>query len=293
MMLATLAISLVAGMAAFAWFAWGDDEFQIRHSIATALVAAAASLVTGIGLYPVLRRRDELLFRAVMAVTSGNYELLAVLGKLTELRGGDTAGHNLRVACYALLFAEALDLPPDGIVRSVKGALLHDLGKLAVPDRLLAKPQPLTGSEQAEMAAHVGRGVEVVLQSHFLADAVPIVSAHHEHYDGSGYPHGLAGEEIPREARMFALIDVFDALTSQRVYKRAYSVAKALKIMAKGRGSRFDPGLFDRFMDIAPALAERLPAGEDGQRAMLMRRMHPYVDRALLVQLLPKPAGRS
>jgi putative nucleotidyltransferase with HDIG domain len=262
-----------------------------RHAVGAALVATTASIATGLGLYPVLRRRDRLLRRAVLAITASHYDLIAVLGKLTELRGGDTAGHNLRVTLYALLFAESLALPPEAVVRTVKGALLHDVGKLVVPDSVLRKPGPLTPEERAEMATHVVRGAAVVRQSRFLCEAVPIVAAHHEHFDGSGYPHGLKGDAIPREARLLALIDVFDALTSPRVYKPALGLAEALATMAAERGSHFDPELFDRFAAIAPGLLETVPADEAAQRAMLMQRMRPYLDRALLGQ--PLPPGRG
>lgn len=286
---ATLVIALIAGMAAFLHAVWtdADSEMQVRRAMGAAILAAVASMVTGLGLYPVLRQRDGLLLRAALAIISSNFELLAVLGKLTELRGGDTAGHNLRVTCHALLFVEALKLPPENVVRAVKGALLHDVGKLVVPDSVLGKPGPLTVDERAEMATHVVRGVEVVRQSRFLAEAVPIVAAHHEHFDGSGYPNGLAGEEIPREARMFALIDVFDALTSPRVYKPAQSVTDALNTMAAGRGTHFDPELFDRFAEYAPELVKQVPIGEKAQTALLMQRMRPYMDRAFLGQALP------
>jgi len=154
-------------------------------------------------------------------VTHANIELLSLLGKLTELRGGDTAGHTLRVTVYSLLFAERLGLPRETILRAVQGALLHDIGKLVIPDRVICKPGVLTHEEREEMKKHVVSGLEIVDESELLKAAINVIAFHHERYDGDGYHHGMRGEEIPLEARLFTLIDVFDALTATRVYKPA------------------------------------------------------------------------
>lgn len=249
--------------------------------------AAVVPMLTAAALYPVLRSRNRWMCHATSVISRDNIELLAVLGKLTELRDGETAGHNLRVTAYALLFAEALGVPQDEVVRTAKGALLHDVGKMVVPDRILAKPGPLTLEERAEMTKHVRHGVEIVSQSEALQDATMVVAAHHEHYDGKGYPLGISGEAIPREARLFALVDVFDALTSARVYKPALSVEAALAQMAGERGSHFDPMLFDRFVVLAPGFVRQLPRDEGRLTALLMDRLLPYLDR--FVHLDPAP----
>ncbi|OQX06401.1 MAG: hypothetical protein BWK76_26290, partial [Desulfobulbaceae bacterium A2] len=216
----TLAIALISGIgtlysAAAAGIGPDTDAFKM-----SALVTVV-SLLTAAALYPVLRLRGRWLLQTVSTISHDNIELLAVLGKLTELRNGETAGHNLRVTLYTLVFAEALKLSPAEIVRSVKGALLHDIGKLAVPDRILGKPGPLSPAEREEMQRHVTYGMEIVSQSHYLREAAPVVGGHHERHDGTGYPAGLKGQAIPRDARLFALVDVFDALTSPRAYKPA------------------------------------------------------------------------
>jgi putative nucleotidyltransferase with HDIG domain len=231
-----------------------------------------------------LRLRNRWLLEAASTISHDNLDLLSVLGKLTELRDGETAGHNLRVTTCTLLFAEAIGFTRDEIVRAVKGALLHDVGKLAVPDRILHKPGPLTPDERAEMNKHVRYGLDIVSQSHILREATPVVAAHHEHFDGKGYPFGLKAEAIPREARLFALVDVFDALTSTRVYKPAFGVEEALVTMADGRGSHFDPALFDRFKEMAPDFARRLPSDEAELTALLMNRLLPYVDHFVPVR---------
>lgn len=250
----------------------------------TPALAMIVSLATAVALSLVLKSRDKQLLQAVSTISHDNLDFLLLLGTLTELRHGETAGHNLRVTTYTLLFGEAIGLSPDMIVRAVKGALLHDIGKLAIPDRILGKPGPLTPEERAEMEGHVAYGLEILAQSHFLREAAPVVGGHHERHDGTGYPEGLKGDAIPHEARLFALVDVFDALTSPRVYKPAFSIEKALEIMAEGRGRHFDPVLFDRFREIAPDLARCLPAGETELVELLMDRLQPYLDRLILVQ---------
>lgn len=285
LVLASSAIASMAGIGVLALSpsgAWGGGHTGAIHA---ALLAVAVSVISAALLYAVLRQSEPWLLRAASTITHDNIDLLSLLGKLTELSSGETAGHNMRVTTYTLLFAEALGLPPKEIVHATKGALLHDVGKLAVPDRILGKPGPLTPKERAEMEQHVGYGLEIVSQSHFLREAASVVGAHHERYDGTGYPLGLKGEAIPREGRLFALVDVFDALTSARVYKPALGIEEALATMAAGRGSHFDPALFDRFKELAPDLARQLPEDEAALTALLMDRLLPYLER--LVRLEP------
>lgn len=275
------AIASLAGCSVFAFSSPGAGAGIQLSAIGAAVLAVAVSAMTAATLYAVLRQRERWLLRAASTISRDNIDMWWVLGKLTELRDGETAGHNLRVTTYTLLFAEALDLPPEEIVRTTKGALLHDVGKLAVPDCILGKPGPLTPDERAEMAKHVRFGLEIVSQSQILHEAAAVVGGHHERYDGNGYPLGLKGEAIPREARLFALVDVFDALTSSRVYKPAFGIEEALATMAGGRGSHFDPTLFDRFREIAPDLARRLPRADAALTALLMDRLLPYLERAV------------
>ncbi len=275
-----LAIAVTFGSGAF-WYSSLTGSELAAGAFGAAALATVVSLLTAVALYPVLRLRNRGLLQAASTISHDNIDLLSVLGKLTELRDGETAGHNLRVTAYTLLFAEALGFSPDEIVRATKGALLHDVGKMVMPDRILQKPGPLTPSERAEMTEHVRYGLEIVSQSHSLQDATPVVAGHHEHYDGTGYPLGLKAEDIPREARLFALVDVFDALTSPRVYKPAFSVQEALATMADGRGSHFDPAMFDRFVQVAPAFAAQLPGDETGLTQLLMDRLSPYLDQVV------------
>lgn len=288
-MLTSLGTAVMTGIGAFFFSSLGSTigTWQMPGVLHATMVAVAASVMSAAALYPVLRQQERWLLRAVSTITHDNIDLLSVLGKLTELRSGETAGHNLRVTLSTLLFAEALKLPPGEVLRTVKGALLHDVGKLAVPDRILGSPGRLTPEEHSEMAKHVRYGLEIIAQSQALQDAVPVVGAHHEHYDGTGYPSGLKGEAIPREARLFALVDVFDALTSSRVYKPACGVEEALATMAAGRGSHFDPALFDRFVTQAPDIARCLPQDEAALTMLLMDRLLPYFELFVLTRAMP------
>ena len=276
----TAAISFTSGGGAFTYFSVAGAVSAAGAPEAAGL-ATIVSLLTAAALYPVLRVQNRSLLQAASTISHDNIDLLSVLGKLTELRDGEAAGHNLRVTAYTFFFAEALGLSPDEIVRVAKGALLHDVGKLAVPDRILQKPGPLTSAERAEMDKHVRYGLDIVAQSQVLQEAAPVVAAHHERYDGRGYPFGLKGKAIPHGARLFALVDVFDALTSARPYKPAFSTEEALATMARGRGAHFDPLLFDRFEQLAPSFVQLVPGDEASLTRLLMNRLSPYFDQVV------------
>jgi len=271
-------------------FAPQDAEHALDGAEETILMVIAPLGVVGL-LYPLLRQREKHLFETASIISFANIDLLSLLGKIMELRGDDTAGHNLRVALYTILFAEGLNLPSDKIAKTTKGALLHDVGKLAIPDQIVGKPGALTPEERAEMEKHVPRGLDIINQMHLLCDATDVVAFHHERYDGSGYPYALCGDQIPLEARLFALVDVFDALTSVRAYKPALTVSEALHTMRKERGSHFDPSLFDHFEVMAPSFYYNLPQDETGLKTMLVGRLTPYFDSFLLKPsaMLPEP----
>lgn len=271
-------LASATGAAVLASFSAGNWAAVPGSNIVAATLAATASLVTASVFYQLLRQQHTCRVQAASAIAHNNIEWLALLGKLIELRDPETNGHNLRVALYTLMFAEALSMSPKEIVRATKGALLHDIGKLVAPDCILGKPGPLNPEERRVMEMHVQHGLNLVAQAEVLTDAIPVISAHHERYDGKGYKLGLQGEDIPYEARVFALIDVFDALTSRRVYKPALTVPEALAIMAEQRGAHFDPVLLDRFIELAPTLASRLPREEAALTSLLLQRLLPYID---------------
>ncbi len=278
--LVTLAAALIPFLARLLYVLLTHSNRTHTWSIdlGTVVVAAFASGCAIVAMYPLVEKGEHYIRETASIISHVNIELLSLLGRLTELRGGDTAGHTLRVTVYTLLFAEHLQLPRETLLRAVKGALLHDIGKLVIPDRIIVKPGTLTQEERAEMEQHVIRGLEIVNQSELLHAAVDTVEFHHERYDGAGYPHHLQGEEIPLEARVFAFVDVFDALTASRAYKPALSAPEALSLMANERGSHFDPYLFDRFVEVVPCLQGRVPSEEKELKALLLAQLTRYLD---------------
>lgn len=280
MVWASSTIAITSGLSTFAYSSLAPTNSLngVSASLELASLAVAVSFLTAAGLYPALRRREDGLLENASTIAHNNIEILALLGKLVELYDPDTNGHNLRVSLYTVMFCEALDLSPDVLVRATKGALLHDIGKVVIPDQILGKPGQLTPEERQIMQTHVQHGMDLVAQAEILNEATPVVAGHHERYDGTGYPFGLKGADIPFEARLFAIIDVFDALTSRRVYKPAYSVAEALATMADRRGLHFDPILLDRFVELAPRFFSILPRQNTALLRMLKERLLKYLD---------------
>jgi HD-GYP domain-containing protein (c-di-GMP phosphodiesterase class II) len=196
-------------------------------------------------------------------LVESNVETLRVIGSAIAKRDSDTDSHNYRVTIYSVELAERIALKPNIIQGLIKGAFLHDVGKIGISDQILLKPDKLSRSEYETMKLHVQHGLDIVRQSEWLKDAVDVVGFHHEKFSGEGYPNGLNGREIPVNARIFAIADVFDALTSQRPYKERLSLATSMEILNQGRGSHFDPALLDSFSEIAPALYEQYAEGSD------------------------------
>ncbi|MEQ8660267.1 MAG: response regulator [Gammaproteobacteria bacterium] len=214
---------------------------------------------------------------------------IIALARLAEMRDSETGNHLLRTQAYVRTLAEALRdhprfhaaLDAAAIALLVKSAPLHDIGKVGIPDRILRKPAPLTAQEWAVMRTHAALGAAAISRAEadlarpvpFLACAKQIARHHHERWDGSGYPDGLAGEAIPVAARLMALADVFDALITPRVYKEALSPLAARARIVAERGRHFDPAVVDAFVacfDDFCAIAARhgeVPAGGAAETA--------------------------
>jgi response regulator RpfG family c-di-GMP phosphodiesterase len=172
------------------------------------------------------------------------------LGLALEMRDLETAGHTERVVGYATALGEAFDLNALQLEALRQGAYLHDLGKLGVPDAILLKPGKLDPEEWTIMKTHVERGFHLASQIPGLGQgALNVIRYHHERYDGTGYPEGLKTTEIPLEARFFAVCDVYDALVSERPYKRAWTQAEALAQLRMDSGKHFDPTVVDAFIE--------------------------------------------
>jgi putative two-component system response regulator len=167
-----------------------------------------------------------------------------------DLRDRETEGHTQRVTALTVALAREAGLSPDDCEVIRRGALLHDVGKIGVPDSILHKPGPLTADEREFMQRHVEFARDLLEPVKFLRSAVAIPYAHHERWDGSGYPEGLVGEAIPYAARLFAVVDAYDALVSERPYKAAWSRERALAEIERSAGSHFDPSVVALFLQL-------------------------------------------
>jgi putative nucleotidyltransferase with HDIG domain len=197
--------------------------------------------------------RTRELRAAMTELEHSHLATLEALGTAIDLRDGSTAGHSRRVLLYSLKIAEEIGNMQDQLKTLAMGAWLHDIGKLAIPDSILLKPAALTDKEREIMQRHVELGYELVKGIPFLADAAEIILAHHERYNGSGYPRRLRGESVPRCARIFAVADSFDAMTSDRPYRSALPVRTARNEIAAERGTLFDPEIVDAFLALGEA----------------------------------------
>jgi HD-GYP domain-containing protein (c-di-GMP phosphodiesterase class II) len=182
------------------------------------------------------------------------------LSSAVEARDAYTAGHAERVAGYGLELARAMALPLADDPAIEFGFLLHDIGKVAIPDAILYKPGVLTDRERALMRRHPVIGAHIISGIDFLGAAGEVVRSHHERWDGSGYPDGLAGEAIPIAARVFALADVLDALTTERPYRSASSLAEARQMILATSGSHFDPAVVAAFGGVSDARLREIAA---------------------------------
>ena len=177
-------------------------------------------------------------------------ETVQRLSLVAEFRDDETQGHVMRMSHYCALVADRLGLDPDRCEQIRMASALHDVGKIGVPDHILMKPGPLNDEEWAVMQRHceIGHRILSGSQSDVLNLAATIALTHHERVDGSGYPQGLRDDAIPLEGRIAAIADVFDALTTNKVYRPAKSMTEAIDIMVEGRGHHFDPTLLDLFL---------------------------------------------
>jgi putative nucleotidyltransferase with HDIG domain len=191
--------------------------------------------------------------RATMQDLERSYDItLEAMGDALDLRDAETEGHSRRVTAYTIALARAMGLNPEELKVIARGAFLHDIGKIATPDAILLKPGRLDEREMAQMREHPERGYQIVRKIPFLREASEIVYAHQESYDGSGYPQGLAGDEIPLGARIFAIADTLDAITSDRPYRSGRSFAEARDEIARCSGCQFDPAIVNVFLEVSP-----------------------------------------
>jgi putative nucleotidyltransferase with HDIG domain len=212
-----------------------------------------------------VRARTEMLRHAMEDLEHSYDVTLEALGDALDLKDSETEGHSKRVTAYAIALARAMGIPPEEIKIIARGAFLHDIGKMAIPDDILRKPGKLTEEEQALMREHCARGYNMLRKIPFLAGAAEIVFCHQEHYDGNGYPNRLAGREIPIGARIFAVADTLDAITSDRPYRKARGFDNAREEILRCSGTQFDPAVVEVFLKIPNELWQELRSEISGQ----------------------------
>jgi HD-GYP domain-containing protein (c-di-GMP phosphodiesterase class II) len=248
---------------------WQRDQI-VADSMVITLVVCLASLLCGAAVYPVVLHLAADNERKAREVLELHISMMGALGRAIEKRDSDTGGHNYRVAWIAARLAESCGLADSRMQALIAGGFLHDVGKIGIPDAILQKRGLLDAAEFTMMRSHVKLGEEIVSGVGWLEGAHAVVAYHHEKWDGSGYPHGLAGEKIPLEARIFAVADVFDALCSARPYKKPMDFDSVMAIMKKKTGSHFDPSVMQVFQPMARNVFDHLTGrtGDDMRRLL-------------------------
>ena len=202
-------------------------------------------------------RTDQL--QTAMGNLERSYDItLEALGDALDLKDRETEGHSKRVTAFTIAIARAMGLPRDQINTIARGAFLHDIGKMAIPDKILNKPGKLEPEEFSIMKEHAHLGYQIVKKIPFLAEAAEIVYSHQERFDGSGYPRGLRGEQIPLGARIFSVADTLDAITSDRIYRPKQTLGAAREEIAKWAGRQFDPEVVRVFLEMPDNIWEDL-----------------------------------
>lgn len=253
------------------------------RAVKTGLGVMLVVLVTTAILYPIIMTLMRRMAILSLDLFDSHLEMLKVLGSAIAQKDSDTDAHNYRVTIMSVRIAEELELPGKEIQTLIKGAFLHDVGKIGISDNILLKPGKLDEEEFAVMKTHVDHGVKIVETSRWLNDSLKIVEYHHEKVSGEGYPHQYDQEKIPIFARIFAIADVFDALTSRRPYKEPFPFDETMGIMKEGRGNHFDPVVFDTFERISRSLYDDLSGEEEKPKLLLDEIIEKYFGEDALV----------
>ena len=218
--------------------------FQERElGLITAFADQAAVAIDNAQLFDGLQRSNDELQKAYKATLEGWVHAL-------DMRDKETEGHTQRVTTLTERLARSMGVGEDELVHIRRGALLHDIGKMAIPDGVLLKPGPLTDEERELIKQHPIYAYDMLKQIEFLLPAIDIPHYHHEKWDGTGYPEGLSGKDIPFAARIFPVIDVYDALVSNRPYRKALPVDEVREHIKADSGKHFDPQVVDAFMQM-------------------------------------------
>ena len=232
-----------------------NEVYRFKKGIFSTITTAILTIIIfSLLIFPLIYFAYKKLNKHRLELLSSNIMMINTLGNAIALRDSDTEEHNYRVTLYAIKFAQSICLDNDSIKILIKGAFLHDVGKIGISDNILLKNGNLDKKEFEIMRSHVIKGVELVNQNSWLEDAKDVILYHHEKYDGSGYPNGVKGQDTPLIARIFTIVDVFDALTSKRPYKEPYSYEKSVPILKDGYNKRFDGELLNLFIEISNKL---------------------------------------
>lgn len=227
----------------------GADDY-LTKPIDRSELRARLRTITRLDRYRKLYQERQRYQKALSDLEQTYNEMIECWTRAVDLRDQETQRHSQRVTVLTLELARAAGVPEDQMKFVYWGALLHDLGKLFIPDSILNKAGPLTDEERAFINQHPVFAYQMLSPIAFLRPALDIPYCHHERWDGSGYPRGLKGEEIPLFARIFAIVDVWDALTTDRPYRAAFSEEQTRQYIQENAGSHFDPWLVDLFWDV-------------------------------------------
>jgi putative nucleotidyltransferase with HDIG domain len=236
-----------------------------------------------------VRSRTAMLQKAMEELEHSYDVTLEALGDALDMKDSETEGHSKRVTAYTVTLARAIGLSPAQIKMIARGAFLHDIGKMAIPDQILRKPGKLAANEQVAMREHCTLGYQMLRKIPFLAESAEIVYAHQERYDGCGYPRGLRGEEIPIGARIFSVADTLDAITSDRSYRKGASFDEARAEILRCAETQFDPRIVEVFLTIPSELWHELRSEIMGRE---MRFSTFELANALEAELLGISGGR-
>jgi len=231
---------------------WPNDRMEQANQLGELLGFWVLGLLAG----HLFERQHAL----IAGVAKAHQETVDRLVAALDLREHHTGMHSQRVREYTLLVADRWGVAEEPRQHIANAALLHDVGKIAVPDQILLKPGRLTDDEWTEVRKHPTVGYHIVRRVSWLREAAKVVYAHHERFDGTGYPRGLAGEDIPLGARLFAVADVYDALTSERPYRSPMTYADAVAEIRRGAGTQFDPAVVAHFLTIPQTKLEAVAA---------------------------------
>jgi putative nucleotidyltransferase with HDIG domain len=202
------------------------------------------------GLMNAVQQKTAELTRALDLLTQSYDDTLEALGSALDLKDMQTADHSQRVTAYAISIAKTVPVPLHYLTVLARAAFLHDIGKLAIPDKILRMPGPLDDSEKQILRTHCEIGYNMLTRIPFLQEAADIVLAHHEFFDGTGYPHGMRGEQIPLGARIISIANALDAMLSDWPYRNALPMSHAYTEIRRCAGTQFDPKIVEVFLSI-------------------------------------------